>query len=278
MPGIAAMTDISVIGPLARSADDLSIALGLLAIPDPAETAMTYDLPAPRIKTIAGLRVAVWAADPATQTDNETTAALEALGRHLKREGARVGFTARPQFEARAAFDLYLQLLEAALSSRASPEDKERRAAHAKTFSEDDKSAAAVMARSGLIGHGEYLMLNERRHRIRRAWGAFFRDWDVLICPAFGIPAQKRADLAKPGEWSAEINGETVSAAELLFWPGLIGGFHLPATAAPLGLTRAGLPIGAQIVGPLYGDRTTIAVAGMLEKSWRAFEPPPGWT
>jgi amidase len=239
---------------------------------------MTYNLPAPRTKTIAGLRIAVWAEEPATQTDSETTAALEALGRHLKREGARVSFTARPKFDPRAAFDLYLQLLEAALSSRASPEDKERRAARAKTFSDGDKSAAAVLARSGLIGHGEYLMLNERRHRIRRDWGAFFHDWDVLICPAFAAPAQYRHDSAGPGDWKGVINGAEISTSEMLFWPGVIGGFHLPATAAPLGLTRAGLPIGAQIVGPLYGDRITIAVAGMLEKSWRAFEPPPGWT
>jgi amidase len=32
-----------------------------------------------------------------------------------------------------------------------------------------------------------------------------------------------------------------------------------------------------QIVGPLYGDRTTIHVAGLLERHWRQFVPPPGW-
>ena len=74
-----------------------------------------------------------------------------------------------------------------------------------------------------------------------------------------------------------EVNGESISWNEMLFWPGIVGGYHLPATAAPLGQTRAGLPIGVQIVGPLYGDRTTIAVAQMLERSWRAFVAPPGW-
>jgi amidase len=37
------------------------------------------------------------------------------------------------------------------------------------------------------------------------------------------------------------------------------------------------LPVGVQIVGPLYGDRTTLAVARMLERSWRAFVAPPGY-
>ena len=39
-----------------------------------------------------------------------------------------------------------------------------------------------------------------------------------------------------------------------------------------------GLPIGVQIVGPLYGDRTTIGVAGLLEQAWRGFQAPPGWS
>jgi amidase len=42
-------------------------------------------------------------------------------------------------------------------------------------------------------------------------------------------------------------------------------------------MTNGGLPIGVQIVGPLYGDRTTIQVAGLLEQHWRQFVAPPGW-
>jgi amidase len=64
----------------------------------------------------------------------------------------------------------------------------------------------------------------------------------------------------------------------MLFWPGITCAFHLPASVAPIGLSQSGLPIGVQIVGPMYGDRTTIAMAELLEKSWRAFVPPPGWS
>ncbi len=61
----------------------------------------------------------------------------------------------------------------------------------------------------------------------------------------------------------------------MLFWPGITGAFHLPASVAPLGLTQAGLPVGVQIAGPLYGDRGPIAVARLLEKSWQGFAAPP---
>ena len=79
--------------------------------------------------------------------------------------------------------------------------------------------------------------------------------------------------------WERRVDGERPRHPynDMLFWPGLTCGFHLPATTAPIGMTEAGLPIGVQIVGPLYGDRTTIHVAGLLEQHWRSFVPPPGW-
>jgi amidase len=51
----------------------------------------------------------------------------------------------------------------------------------------------------------------------------------------------------------------------------------LPATAAPIGETKEGLPIGVQIIGPQYGDYSTIAFAKLLEKEYRSFEPPPAY-
>ncbi len=277
VPGVAAMTDISVVGPLARSADDLLTAFDVLAGPDPSETTLRFAFPAPRSKTIKGLRVAVWAQEAATHTDAETTAMLLALARSLKRDGAKVSLTARPAFDPRDAFNIYLKLLVAALSGRSSTEELDAAAERARGYDADDLSAPAVMARAARVSHPEWLGLNERRHRIRRAWGAFFQDWDVLLCPVLAVPAQTRMEATPTHAMKATVNGVAVPWNEMLFWPGIVGGFHLPATSAPLGLTAEGLPVGVQIVGPLYGDRTTIAVARMLETGWRGFEPPPGY-
>jgi amidase len=51
----------------------------------------------------------------------------------------------------------------------------------------------------------------------------------------------------------------------------------LPGTSAPAGFTPGGLPVGVQIVGPQYGDRTTIELARLLEREFQAFVPPPGF-
>jgi amidase len=121
------------------------------------------------------------------------------------------------------------------------------------------------------------LRLNERRHQLRRIWGAFFQEWDVLLCPVIASPALPLMEKGETWERRHTVNGLEISYNDMLFWPGLTCGYHLPATVAPLGMTKAGLPVGVQVVGPLYGDRLTIHVAGLLEKMWRSFESPPGW-
>ena len=51
----------------------------------------------------------------------------------------------------------------------------------------------------------------------------------------------------------------------------------LPATTAPIGLTRDGLPVGVQIVGPYLEDATPIDVAGRLAEVIGGFTPPKGF-
>jgi amidase len=49
----------------------------------------------------------------------------------------------------------------------------------------------------------------------------------------------------------------------------------LPATVAPVGHSEEDLPIGVQIIGPYLEDRTTIAFAGLIEREFGGFLPPP---
>ena len=51
----------------------------------------------------------------------------------------------------------------------------------------------------------------------------------------------------------------------------------LPATTAPVGLTRAGLPVGIQIIGPYLEDATPIDLAGRLADVLGGFRPPQGY-
>jgi amidase len=275
LAGPGAPADISAIGPFARAAADLGTALDLLAIPDPLETGLRHDLP-PGPVGLRGLRVAVWAKERATHTDAATTAAILGLADDLERAGARVDRAARPDFDPAESMAIYVRLLAAALSGRQSDADIARMREAASQLRPDDHSADAIMLRATDMTHRAWLADNGRRFALRRAWNAFFRDWDVLLCPAFGVPALPRTEQGETWERTTDVDGVAVPYNDMLFWPGLTGGVHLPATVAPIARSPEGLPIGVQIVGRLYADRTTIAVAGLIETLTGGFVAPPG--
>ena len=274
----AAMTDISVLGPIARSAADLAAALDVLAGPDPAETALTLNLPPPRAISLRDLRVAVWSYEPGQPTDHELVTKLDELASFLEREGATVSRTARPAFAALDAYHLYLRLLDTAWSGRLTEDVLAFRREGAARLAPDNMSADAIMLRCVDLTHRAWLGLREQRAKYRRAWSAFFQEWDVLLCPPIATAALPHMQQGATWERSITIEGRTIAYNDMLFWPGLTCGYHLPASVAPLGFTRTGLPLGVQIAGPIYGDRTTIAVAQMLEQAWRGFTVPRGFT
>ncbi|MSP02926.1 MAG: amidase [Acetobacteraceae bacterium] len=291
----AQATDIAVIGPLARSADDLAVALNLLAGPDPDESGLTFVLPRPRVTSLKSLRIAVWASEPGQETDTETVAAIEAMADELERQGAIVSRAARPAFDPVEAFHLYLQALDTAWSARMTDAILAAKRQRLADLGPGDTSADAAMARATDMAHRDWLMLNERRMKLRRIWSMFFREWDVLLTPVIGTAAlphmQEGASImngpgsaglarphvqtGQPWERHVTINGRRIPYNDMLFWPGLTAGFHLPATVAPIGFTKAGLPLGVQISGPIYGDRTTIMAASLIEQAGYTFKAPP---
>lgn len=273
---LAGELDIGVIGPMARSAGDLAIALDLFVGPDSHDSDLRYNLPAGPIG-ISGLRVALWAEDETTETDRETVAALHALADLLEEHGALVNRTARPGFRPSEAYNLYLELLAALNSIFQTDEEVTKMQAQAATLAPEDMSTKAVTLRATGMSHRTWLALNERRFKVRRIWSTFFSDFDVLLCPVFGRPAFQRMETGARWDRKIQIDDVAVAHDEQLFWSGITCGFYLPSTVAPIARSKANLPIGVQIVGRSHGDRTTIAVAAMIELLNGGFVPPPGW-
>jgi amidase len=273
----AAGLDIAVMGPMGRSASDLAVGLDVLAGPDPDETGLTMTLPAPRFSGLKDLRVAVWAEQPGQATDSETSAKLLELAGALERQGVTVSRTARPAFDPVEAYHLYLKLLDCAWSMRITDEVVANKLARAAALPDTANSADDVMVRMTEVTHRTWLGLNEKRFQWRRLWSAFFREWDVLLCPVIASAALPHRQDGATWDRRITVEGSDIAYNDMLFWPGLTGGYHLPGTVAPLGMTKAGLPLGVQIAGPIHGDRTTIAVAALLEQAWLGFKPPPGW-
>ena len=178
--------DLSVCGPLARSADDLAVALDIMAGPTAREaTGWQLALPEPGFKSLADLRVAVWATDDIAPVSAETQARVHMVADTLARLGATVSKTARPDFDVRKAHLVYQNLLTAVMSSGQPAAEIEKIRQRVEKLDPDDQSAGAVAARASVMSHRDWIRHDFRRERLRRAWDAFFRDWDVLICPQF---------------------------------------------------------------------------------------------
>jgi amidase len=109
-------------------------------------------------------------------------------------------------------------------------------------------------------------------------WHDYFKDYDLLLCPAYPVAAHPHMHDVPPERRIYHVNGKQLTHPHMLFWAGLSGLVHLPATAAPAGFTPGSLPVGVQIVGPHFGDRTTIEFARLLEQSYQGFVPPPGFS
>jgi amidase len=275
--GTVAPGDIAAIGPLARSAADLALALDVMAGPDAIDGAgWTLSLPKPRFSGLKGLRVAVVAEDRNAEVDTRYSAMLGDLARMLRREGAKVSLEARPGFDTAEMARLYILMLRAATSARQTDAAVARWQAEAARRGEADHSYVALMARGNTMAHREWLRLNETRHVMRHAWAAFLRDWDVVLTPTAAGPAFPHDQEGERHDRTITVNGRAQPVTDQLFWAGYPGLFYLPATAAPLGRID-GLPVGVQIIGPQYGDRATIAFAALLEKAWSGFAAPPGY-
>jgi len=278
LPGMAHPGDIAAIGPLARSADDLGLAMDLIAGPDDIDGAgWILELRKPKPVSLRGLRIAVMPSHSTAEVDVSVSDAIERLASALAKKGAKVSDKARPDFNPDEAHKVYLALLRAATSNRQLPHHVELWERLARERPATDMSYEAQAARANVMRHREWLGWSNRRHQMRLAWAEFFRDWDVLLCPPAATPAFPQNQRGERWERMIDVNGKPQPSTTQMFWAGYSGMCLLPSTVAPIELAGGKLPVGVQIVGPQYGDYKTIEVARLIEKQYYAFSPPPGF-
>lgn len=277
LDGALAEPDIAVVGPLARSAEDLALALkATMGADDIDGTGWRLALPRPRWKKAAELRVAVMLTHATADVDASVQQCIDEVARFLEAEGARVDRQARPAIDPFEAHTVYLRLLRFATAGRQDPEQHRRFMDLRTRLADDDHSYFAELVRGTTLAPREWHALDERRHRMRHAWARFFQDWDVLLCPTAATAAFPHMQEGERWERLIPVNGQPQPSTTQLFWAGFPGMCLLPSTVAPAGLTADGLPVGVQIVGPQYGDLSTIAVARLIERGYRSFVAPPG--
>ncbi|MGH9274198.1 MAG: amidase family protein [Acidimicrobiales bacterium] len=237
--------DINVFGPLARSADDLELLLGVLAGPD-SEQAVAWSLDLPPAK--GSYRVGVWFDEPTCPVARDYRGLLTAAADRLADAGLKVE-EAHPPVDFGAQVMTFNLMVLAAMSP----------------------SQPAEIADT-LGSHHQWIRQAIERNRLRAIWAEWFESYDILLCPVTPSAALPH----KQGEFAMRtmtIDDVERSYFDNVAWTGLIGVVGLPSAVPPIGRTPDRLPVGVQCVAPYLRDRDAIDVARMLG----TYEPPPGF-
>ena len=130
-----------------------------------------------------------------------------------------------------------------------------------------DPGLVATAAEGERISAVDYLGADLVRTALGQQMAAFHQKYDLLLTPMMPIPALPVAqDLNDPATERHWID-----------WSPFSYPFNMtrqPAASIPCGVTRAGLPIGLQIVGPLYADARVLRAARAFETTQPERRPP----
>lgn len=263
---------LNVVGPLARSPEDLELTLEVTAGPDVGDdTAWTLTLPQPRHERLADFRVAILPPLDFAPVDAEIRAGRELVVEALHTVGATV-HEASPPVDWEDYMCVYETLLTMMTARDMSPEDRRRLAAEERARGQSSFAHAAGWEADAYT----FLDLHDRREHYRAVWRDFFREWDVLLAPITQRPAWRDYTSAQE-ERRLDIDGQQTPYENFIAYPAVATLPGHPATAFPVGIGTSGLPIGLQAIGPYLEDRTPIRFAALLAREIGGYMPPPGY-
>jgi amidase len=270
-PGSYAERDLSVVGPMARSARDLRLLLSVIEGGPLPPKAPPADL--------KETRIGLWLDDPQCPLDPQVRHVLERLADDLRAAGAQVEPIASP-VDMRAMLFAY-QVLVCATMAEDLPTDVLRAMERARWAAKRalEQGAAplshAISALAYTARHTEWAAADAVRARLRHEVGAAFERWHAILAPTAPVPPfphDARPFLRRTLRMS---DGRVIPYLSMLSWIGLASALYLPATTVPAGRTANGLPVGAQLIGPRGGDARTLAIAQAIDENIRGFDAPP---
>jgi amidase len=276
--GSRTRSDLSTLGPLARSVDDLELLLDVLAGAEgPAAKAWKLELPKPRAALLRDFRIGLIENSNLAPIDSEYGEAISMFVQKLEQSGARVQRGAHPSFDHAEAHDAYIKLLRGLGSGRMSDAEFGEANEIAAGLSPADNTYRAKLRRAQTQAHRSYIAAEEVRARLSDEWARFFNRFDILLGPVTLSAAYPVDEKTERVDRKILVSGRMVDYNDQLFWGGYSTMPSLPVTTIPIGTLPNGLPVGINIIGPYLEDRTTLAFAREASPIAK-FVPPPGYS
>ena len=259
------------LGPLARNVEDLALLFMVMADPSSGEVnhnqSKWSDL---RNVNLRGLRAAWYANDGVTPVGKETAQAVEDAAGALRDAGLELKQATPPGVT--QGLGLWLELFAKTVS-------KQLREFYRGHEGEAGPQVSAMLARARGEedpGMAEKVSAAERlakavveRERLRQQLLLWMKTMPLIIAPVGATPAFAH------GAQRVEVEGESISVFRAFSYSQTYNVFGLPSVAVPVGRSAKGLPIGVQIVGRPFAERTVLDAAEIVEQALGGWQRPP---
>jgi aspartyl-tRNA(Asn)/glutamyl-tRNA(Gln) amidotransferase subunit A len=248
---------LDTVGPLAQSAQDCALLLGLMAGADPEDpTAYVGPVPDYMAATqapIKGLTVGVPASFYVDDLDPEVARVLDETIAVLKREGASIVQVELPeQRQLASASQLVLAVEAAAFHKRWMIERPQDYGPQVLMRLENGLSVPAVT----------YLEAMRWRGQALAAHATATANVDAVIAPVSPVPAPTIAesDVGNAPDAEAVIQRLTRFTRPVNY-------LGVPSLAIPSGFTRSGLPVGLQLIGRSFDEATLLRIGAAFQRA-----------
>jgi amidase len=272
-PGDVAVPDyLAVCGSLARWAKDLKLALEILGGPDADDTvAYSWRLPPPRRQRLKDYRIGFVLDDKLCPVSSDVRTVLTDAVAALRKARANLTEGWPPGVDPEGEYRNYVFLLDSFFAD--DMPDEKLAEVRARADKQDGSwEALTALAKAG--PHKNFIAARSKQMAARATWQEYFHTHDAFLLPTAFVPAFKHDHRPSWNDRVLETPEGPRPYGDLLFWISFATHTGLPATVVPVGLTKVGLPVGMQIIGPYLEDATPIDLAAKCEEILGGFRAP----
>ena len=262
-PSVTGLLSIGAcIGPMARTVRDVALLFDVIA-----DTAQ----PGPALEqgalSLRGLRIAWYADDGVAPVTDETRAAVLAAARALSHAGLEVNEERPPGVSQGSR--LWIELFSRAASEQLREFYQGREDEAGPIISTLLRNLELERDLPGRISEGEKAAAAVlERERLREDLLRWMKTTPLILAPVGATPAFEH------GAQRVRVNGESISVFRAFSYAQTFNVFGLPSVVVPAGKSAAGLPIGVQIVGRPFAERTVLAAAAAIEEALGGWQRP----
>lgn len=255
---------VGVVGPMARTVDDLKTLFEVMQGPDDGDTcAAPVPVRWPQADDLKTLKIGYFEDDGRTPVAREIRKAVRTAAEALSAAGFVVErFRPLGLEEARLLWKKFFVKIGGMVIEPMFQGRTQDQSPILKQFLEWSSAEPELTGDSLLEAW-------IRRDTLRAELLAQMREYPILLCPPAAIPAFRHGERA----WT--IDGKTINyldAWSYTEWFNLLGN---PAAVVPVSRSSEGLPIGVQIVGRPWEEEKVLAVAAAVDKASGGWTKPP---